>query len=193
MVTIAAEVGRAGATKALDAVEDGWAGGVVVVVVVMGEEEEVAVEIKVVEVVVWEVEVVPGGRGRGSSGVVVVAEEGEAEVEEAGGEAVIWGLTITVVVELWAPVGERQELGIALNREEERWEKRTYILWCPHKRILARNILHLQHWGSFGNLQRKLGRCQSMFGHCRSTRRRLGRCPSRAGSWIRMDSSCWVD
>ncbi|KAL8905591.1 MAG: hypothetical protein Q9207_002541 [Kuettlingeria erythrocarpa] len=82
VVTMAAEVGRAGGTRALD-----------VVVVIGGddeeEEEELDVAVEVVDVVTvsWD---------------VVVVSEGK--VEELGGDAVTWGFTITVVVELWAPV-----------------------------------------------------------------------------------------
>lgn len=76
---MAAEVGRAGATSALD----------VVVTVGDAEEEEVAeVAVEAIEVVAvaWEVDVVAGGEGRGSRGVVV-PEEGE-EVVDVGGDAV---------------------------------------------------------------------------------------------------------
>lgn len=78
---MAAEVGRAGATRALD------------VVVIVGDEEEeeeggdVALEVVDVVTVAWEVEVVAGGGGRGSRDVVV--PEGKEEVVEVvGGDAV---------------------------------------------------------------------------------------------------------
>lgn len=101
VVITAAEVGRAAGMRLVsvdcDAGEeeeeeeedvDGSVGGVV------GDGEVVVAVVDVV-MVVWEVEIA-GGR----VDVVTGREEGE-EVE---GKAVIWGLTTTVVVELWAPV-----------------------------------------------------------------------------------------
>lgn len=109
VVTTAAEVGRAGAMKPFETVVS-----VIVGEVVEEEEEddeddeegggEVSVAVVDVMTVVWEVDVVAGGRGMGSRGEdvgVVAADMGGAGDEEVG-EAVTWGLTMTVVVELWA-------------------------------------------------------------------------------------------
>lgn len=108
VVTTAAEVGRAGAMKLFE--------GVVCVVVedevAVGETEEeeeeedgegeVAVAVVDVVTVVWEVDVVAGERGRGSTGVEVgvVVADGGMEGDEDVGDAVTSGLTMTVVVEL---------------------------------------------------------------------------------------------
>lgn len=97
MVVVAAEeVGRAGATKALEVDEVDVEEGVIVVVgVKRAEVEEVALDVVVVE---------GGGRGRGASAVVIEAVSEAEEELDAGGEAVTEGFTITVVVETWAPV-----------------------------------------------------------------------------------------
>ena len=123
----------------------------------------------------------------------VVKGEGVVVLDEEG-EAVTWGLTITVVVELWAP--EKNKLidpTIPLRVEvkgEQRGES-TYSRQFRHRHILARNILLLQRRDSSGTLQHSLGPVLSTFVRFRSMRHRLGQSSSQAGKYFLLGSSYW--
>ena len=172
VVTTAPEVGRAGAMRAL---------------------EEVLVLVEVVEVVIVVCEVEGMGarveeEEEEDSVVVVVVAGAEGDVLEGGGEAVIWGLTITVVVELWTPGVVKS----VPNLEMENSRGTTYILRSQRKHILVHSSLRRQQQGNFDSLERNPGLPLNMSVRYRNMQRRLVRYPLPAGNYLRSGSSYWA-